>query len=137
MSAFLSISAALDGHLNVMPSLPPVAWENVPYTPDEDGLYLRPTLLAGDTVGASIGSDGSDEHVGVYQVDVFAIASTGKNAAITMADLIADHFKPSVELTHNGVSVNVVRVSRSAAIAEGSRYKISVDVRYQSFTTKR
>ena len=137
MSEFLSISAALDGHLNGMASVPPVAWSNTDYTPVIGTLYLRPTLLPGDTVGATISATGTDEHIGLYQVDIFAPAGAGKNAAIVMADLIADRFKPVTELTHSTVIVRSVRVSREAATTENGWYRMPVVIQYLSFTTKR
>lgn len=137
MSEFLNISAALDTQLNAMASVPPVAWENRPYKPVDGTLYLRPTLLAGDTVGATLSATGTDEHVGVYQIDVIGDAGKGKGEVVTMADLVADQFKPVTELTYSGTTVRCVRVSRGAARTEGSRYIISVDVQYLCYTVKR
>ena len=115
----------------------PVAWENDIYKPIKGTLYLRPTLLPGDTVGATLSSGGTDEHVGVYQIDVFAEATKGKKAAIVMADLIADRFKPVTEMAYGGVTVRAVSVSRGAGVTESGWYKIPVTVRYLAFTTKR
>ena len=137
MSEFLSISAALDARLNAMTSVPPVAWENLAYKPIKGTLYLRPTLLPAGTVGATVGATGTDEHVGIYQVDVMGDSGKGKNAAIVMADLIADQFKPVTELTHGGLTVRCVTVSRGRAQTEDDRYMIPVEIKYLSFTTKR
>lgn len=137
MSVFIDLSAALDGRLNSMASLPPVAWENKKYDPVKGTLYLRPTLLPGDTVGGTLSATGSDENVGVYIVDVFSPADGGKNEAVTMADNIADQFKPVTELTYNGRLVRCISVSRGSAIVGDGWYNIPVRVRYHSFTDKR
>jgi hypothetical protein len=94
-------------------------------------------MLPGDTVGATVGATGTDEHIGVYQVDVFAPTGTGKGAAVVMADNIANHFKPVTELTYNGRLVRCVTVSIGAAVQNGDWYQIPVDINYLSFTTKR
>jgi len=137
MSEFTNISAALDGHLNTMASVPPIAWENKTYKPVKGTLYIRPTLLPGNTVGATLSTAGTDEHVGIYQIDVISEATKGKNAAIVMADLVADRFKPVTEITYSGVTVRAVTVSRGAGVVESGWYKIPVTVRYLAFTTKR
>ena len=137
MSEFMNISAALDGKLNDMAGLPSVAWENKAFKPTKGTLYIRPTLLPGDTVGATVGSAGTDEHVGIYQVDVMGDSGKGKNAAMVMADKIADQFKPVTELTYSGTVVRCVSVSRGAAKIDDDRYMIPVTVTYLSFTTKR
>ena len=137
MSEYVDLSAALDGRLNSMPGSWNIAWENRPFTPVDDELYLRPTLLTGQTVGATIGADGTDDSVGIYQVDVFAPVGKGKKKAIETADLIADRFKPVTELTYGAVTVRAVRVSRAPAKTEQGRYRIPVEVTYQTYTTKR
>ena len=137
MSEFLNISSALDTRLAAMASVPPVAWENSNYSPVKGTLYLRATLLPGDTEGATIGSGGTDEHVGLYQIDVMGGVGKGKNATVVMADLVADHFKPVTELTDSGTTVRCVSVSRGTGRNENGRWRIPVTVKYLSFTTKR
>ncbi|MCK5132698.1 MAG: hypothetical protein KAR40_11170 [Candidatus Sabulitectum sp.] len=137
MSEFLEISSALDAHLNGMASLPPVAWENKDYPPVNDTLYLRPFIMPGDTVGSAIGAAGNDEHVGIYQIDVLAAIGEGKKAAIVMADLIADRFKPVTQLTSGTTTVKCVTASRAPAYRDKGRYVIPVTVRYLSLTAKR
>lgn len=138
MSVFLDISAALDSNLNSMTGLPPVAWENRKYTPVMGTLYLRPTLLSGDTVQSTLGDSGTDMNVGIYQVDVFAEAGKGKNAALVMADKVADQFKRGTDLAYNSRKVRVRNVSRRVGVnnTEGW-YQVIVEVSYISFTEAR
>lgn len=137
MSVFIDISAALDGRLNTMASLPPVAWENVEYAPVVGTLYLRPTLLMGDSTQASLGDSGEDENIGVYQVDVFAEAGTGKNAAIVMADNIANHFKRGTDMVYNGRTVRVQSASRGPASTSDGWYQMPVNITFYSITDAR
>ena len=137
MSVFFDIQAALDSHLNNMPTLPPVAWENAGYEPTIGTLFIRPTILPADTVGATLGATGTDENFGVYQIDVFAEAGKAKNEAVLMADRIADHFKPVTELLYNDRLIRCVTASRAASQIIDGWYQIPIDITYLSHTIKR
>lgn len=138
MTVFRDISAALDDHLNSMVGLPDVAWENAAYEPTHGELYLRPTLLPAETYGATMGVSGTDEHQGIYQVDIFSSLGAGKFQAIGMADTIADRFKPATELTYNSRLIRIIRVSRRAGIdLNDAWYQLPVDIYYLTHTTKR
>ena len=138
MSFFLDISAALDGQLNAMAGLPAVAWENKKFTPAVGTIYIRPTLLTGDSIPQTVGSVGRDLNIGVYQIDVFGEAGQGKNEVITMADTIADHFKHGTQMTYNSSTVEVKTVSQKQAVnnADGW-YQAIVEITYYSFTARR
>lgn len=137
MSEFANISGALDSHLNSMAGLPPVAWENQNYSPTQGTLYLRPTIIPGDTLQAGLGDAGIDEHIGLYQVDVFAEAGVGKGAAVVMADTVADQFSRGTVLSLNGVDVRIVSTSRGVGTVDGGWFIVPVTVSYQSFTQPR
>lgn len=135
--SFLNISAAMDGLLNSLNDLPPVAWENLGYKPEKGTLYLRPTLITGDTVQSSLGTNGQDRHIGVYQVDVFSDAGKGKNEAIVMADNIADLFKRGTTATYDGQNVVIIQPSRGVSATTDGWYQIPVTITYRANTTAR
>lgn len=138
MSIFLDISAALDSHLNDMVGKPPIAWENLAYEPAIGTLYARPTLLPADVIQSTLGTNGTDSNIGIYQIDIFAEAGQGKNEAVVMADTIADHFKRGTDLTYNGRTVRIRSVSRQTAINnEDGWYQIPIEINYISFTEAR
>ena len=138
MSVFVDISAALSGHLETMIGLPPVAGENFDFDPVLGTLYLRETLLPADVVQATLGENGRDMNLGIYQIDIFAQAGEGKNEALVMADLIANHFKRGTDLAYNGRIVTIQNTSRQVAAnnAEGW-FQIPLEVSYKSFTAAR
>jgi len=136
-TVFKDIKAALDVRLSTMTGLPSVAWQNTSYEPVLGTTYLRPTVLPGNTVGATLGSSGSDEHVGVYQIDIFTKAGIGRGVATVLTDTIGDHFKPVTELVYNAQTVRCVSVSIGAAREGDGWYQIPVDINYMAFTTKR
>jgi len=138
VTVYTDIDSALDGHLNDMPDLPPVAWENKAYTPVNGTLYLRPKIIPGDTRQATLGDSGTDENIGIYQVDVFAAAGEGKEEAIVKADEIADHFKRGTLLTHNDRNVRIKSASRRVGVnTPDGWYMISVEIVYITFTEAR
>lgn len=134
-TVFNDISAALDGRLALMPSLPPVAWENKVYEPVVDVLFLRPTNIQGDTVAAT---GAQDETVGIYQVDVFAPTGEGKNAVVVMADMVADWLKQNTEITYLNQMVRVRSVSRGLIRSDENGWlSVNVDVTYDAFSDRR
>lgn len=139
MSVFLDISYTLNARLNAMASLPPVAWENSnEYKPVIGTLYLRPTVIPGDVFQSSLGENGQDQNVGIYQIDVFAESGEGYNDAIVMADLIANHFKRGTTLTYNNRTVRIRNTSRQVGInSNDGWYQVPVEIPYISFTTPR
>ena len=138
MTIFRDIDAALDGRLGSMAGLPPVAWENKSYTPAMGTLYLRPTSLPGTNTQSSLGTNGQDNAIGIYQVDVMAKPGTGKKASTMMADNIADHFKRGTKLTYNGCSVRIKGASRKAGRKTGDGwYMVPVEIEYITFTAAR
>ena len=132
---FLDISAALDKHLNDMTSLPSVAWPNKKFTPTTGTIYIRPTLLTGDSIPTTFADD---MNIGIYQIDIFAEAGQGKAEIQAMADLIADRFKVDTQMTYNGVTVEIKTVSQKAARNnEDGWYQMPIEIVYFSFTPRR
>ena len=134
-SLFLDISAALDDRLSIMAGLPPVAWENRPYTPVIDTQYLRPINEQGDTVAIT---QDQDQTIGVYTVNIISPAGEGKNSAVVMADLVADHMKQDLSFSYNGQELRVKNVSRGKVISDDSGWLFCmVDVVYYAFSARR
>jgi hypothetical protein len=137
MSEFTNISAALDKHLSEMAGLPDVAWENKDYEPTQGTSYLRPTILPAETFQASLGTNGQDEHTGIYQVDVMVEAGKGKKAGYALADLVADQFARGTDLVYSGVTVTIRQTSRQTGATDNGWFVVPVEIDYQSFTQPR
>lgn len=138
MSVFVDISAALSEHLEDMVGVPPISGENFEYDPALGTLYLRETLIPSEGAQATLGDNGTDLNLGIYQIDVFSQAGEGKSAALVMADLIADRFKRGTNLTYNGRIVTITKASRQvAANTADGWFQIPVDITYKSFTQAR
>jgi hypothetical protein len=136
-TVFSDISSALDLRLSTLSGSSPVAWANTGYKPVKGVLYLRANNLPASTVQAGLGSSGIDEHLGLYQVDVFAAAGKGRGEAEAKADIIADHFKRGTDLLYNGVYIRLGNVSRNAGLIDEDRFVISVTINYTAHVAPR
>ena len=130
---FNDIQGAMRQHLSTLPDSPPVAWENKNFDPDNNTLYLRAMPLPGNTVQRCLGRLGMDEHVGVFQVDVFIPDDDGRSE---WPDKIADHFYREV-LTVNDVDVRVRDISIGRGDKDKNFYIVPVSIPYQVFTHAR
>lgn len=128
---FNDMQSALDTHLNNMDDTP-IAWPNIDYKPTGD--YLRPSFLPGETLQSTLGDDGKDLTIAVYQVDVVTKRGSGRS---NLLDTIADHFKRGTMLTSNGLKMRVRSVSIGASINDGAYYFTPVSVTVQIFTGAR
>jgi hypothetical protein len=132
---FQDISAALDNKLNTFAAANniPVAWENIGYKPIIGTMFLRPTLLPGDTDSPGLSYTSALDHIGVYQVDVISPIDKGKGQAITTADLVATAF-PRGELVYNGKTVTIKQASRRPGSRDNAWYIVPVIINYRSIT---
>jgi len=124
-----TIYNALRAHLNDMPSLPPVAYENQPYTAVSGVLWLRENILPADTDPLTLADGDSMDYRGVYQVTVFAPADGGAATGKVMAETIALHFRRGTEVGSGRVS----RVSINPAVNDDGWYVIPVSINYQAY----
>lgn len=131
MSVLQNISGALDGHLNTMVDLPPVAWPNSDYSPSEGIIFLSVDLLTAST--SNIDLSYLENHAGVYQVTVVAPAEQYKAESQALADKVADHFLSTRQLTYNGLTLKVDTASFSTGFIDGAWYQIPVSIAYRAY----
>ena len=138
MSVFIAINKMLDTQLGSMLGVPPVAWTNRDFTPVEGTLYLRPTLIAGDTFQSTLGANGQDTSVGIYQVDIFSKAGSGRKENLLMADLIASRFKRGTYLSADGHALRIKNVSRRVATNDTNGwFMLPIEITYIAITEAR
>lgn len=137
MTIFFDIQAALDSRLNDLQDLPDVAWENINYEPVPGTTFIRPTNLQGFTEQLTLGDNGQDQTDGIYQIDIFTDANTGKAAGLRLVDIIADQFKRGTDLTYNSTTVRVQNVSRGTALNSDGWYQVPVLINYYAITAAR
>ena len=72
----------------------PIKHENVPFKPPRNSPYIALTILSGEGLNASIGTDRALlRHAGVIQLDIFVPEDTGTEISRTHGDTLSDLFK--------------------------------------------
>lgn len=132
-TSFLDISAALDNKLNTYTTASsiPVAWENFDYQPTVGALFLRPTLLPSGTSAIGVSNNSSNDHVGIYQIDVIAPIDQGKGAAFAQADILSTQFARGI-LTYNNIKLQIKSVSRGSGSRDAAWFIVPVFINYNS-----
>lgn len=126
------ISQALETRLNALPNKPPIAWENLNFTPATGVGYLTAFTLF--TAPEDIGlADSTVVQRGYMQVGVHWPTNTGGGAAKAKAEEIANWFPRRLTLENDGT---VVVIDRTPEITGGSvedgRYVVRVRIRFYS-----
>ncbi|ELN2578803.1 hypothetical protein SP99_02413 [Enterobacter sp. BIDMC92] len=75
----------------------PVAWENVPFTPPSDGLYLAVHDMPATPRTLDLGLH-CRIYSGVYQINVVAPAGTGRTSVVALASRVAELFPEGQEI---------------------------------------
>lgn len=131
---FNDIEAALVARAASLSGSPTIAYENDGISQAASTDYLRLTFLPGDTTQATMGDDGNDLYVGIFQIDVFKRRGTGRS---TWPDTIGDHFKRGTILSYNGTSVRIKSVSRIPGFDDNNFYIIPVSIEWEAYTPPR
>lgn len=100
--------------LTLSPALS-IALPGKPFTPDAAAGYLRVTHLPNRAEQVTLGSDGYNQHRGIFQVDVLQPASAGIVVAAEIAGAVAAHFKRGTNITREGA---LIRVTAPPSIAQ-------------------
>ena len=132
MSTFADIKGALQERLSSMPNEYPISWENTQFEQTGE-LFLRSTVLAGETTQLCLGEEGKNETNGIYQIDVFTPKGAGGNC---IPDEKAKHFERQY-LRLNDTVVRCRGVSQLQADDDTNYYITPVQVVWQAITEAR
>jgi hypothetical protein len=135
MSTFFNdMQAALDTHLSTLSGGYDIAWPNITYEPVGNATYLRANFIPAETQQVSLGANGKDETLAIYQIDVVSPRGAGRS---TLTDSVADHFKRGTVLTYNNLKLRVRSVSIAPAIQDGAWFFVPLSVSTQTYTGAR
>jgi hypothetical protein len=95
--------------------------------------WLRSFLMEGRPMPATIGVDGLNKQVGVFQVDVLFAAGEGWGDCKAMADTVCALFKRGTSMTQGTSRVLVEGSGPGPATTDGQWYRIPVSVYYMAF----
>lgn len=135
----VAIESALLNRLNALVLSPsvPISLPNIPFTPPAEGqgaCWLRATFLPATSTALSVDYEGSNQHYGIFQVDVFYGQGGGELAPGRIATAILAWFKRGLALTKDGFTVQVTRLPyRKQMIRDDPWMMIPVCIPYQAF----
>jgi hypothetical protein len=114
-----------------------LAQPNVSMTPpaaSSQAYWLRATFLPATTVELGIDYGSSNQHQGIFQIDVFFGQDSGELKAVRLATNVISWFKRGTKMTKSGFSVEVVKAPyRSRMIKDDPWIIIPVSIPYLAF----
>lgn len=132
MTFFSDTRKALEARLDSLSGKPPIAWENVTFTPTENTTFIAPFLLPSPSVLAAL--NGLQEDQGIFQVDVYIPLEKGTAALNTLADSISNHFKGQ-RLTSGSATVEIRACSYRFQGREDAWYKGIIEINYLCYSS--
>jgi len=127
------ISAALSSRLNTLTDAPPIAFENVPFTPVDGTTWLRESYLPANSATVGLEPGGSTDFTGVYQVSIYTPLDDYKLESHQLIDSITAHFARGTMLVFEGQAVVVEQVNVSQGLASGGWWLMPVSVNWRAF----
>ncbi len=89
-----------------------VSVPNVSFTPPANtpsAKYLRATFMPNDSYGLSVDVDGTNQHYGIFQVDVFYGQGGGEPAPARIAASLIAAFERGSTFTRDGFTVQIIK----------------------------
>lgn len=106
-----------------------VAYENQPFTPPADGsMWYGITNLPASRDPLTLGDDGDDRYVGVFQIDIYGPQGEGVKAVLQAASAMTANYSAGTKFTHSGQAVLVRKSEISQPRRDGVRLVVSVSV---------
>lgn len=121
-------------------SLPPIHKENTevpvessPSKSSRDAKYCRTKLYPVTTSASSLGSEGFDEHSGIYEVTIFVPAGKGIDEVNHFADLIISNFQIGTVSTDSELCIRIDGHSRGVGRENTNMYMLPVSIDYTCY----
>jgi hypothetical protein len=115
----------------------PVAVPNVAFTPPSAApgiVWLRGSFLPADTYALGLSYASTNQHYGIFQVDVFYNQGQGELAPARIAAAVIQYFKRGTQLTKDGFRIEVTDTPRrSAMIKDDPWIMIPVSIPYKTY----
>jgi hypothetical protein len=121
-----------------------LAWPNLAFNPNAEGdtlagtFWLRGNLLPGRPMQGTLGTDGLNYQVGIYQVDVFWPRNEADAAAMAMADAISSYFKRGTVINSPSgttpIQVETTNVWSGSAPDDPDWFHIPVNIGFRTWT---
>jgi hypothetical protein len=114
------IRRLLEQRLATMPSVPPIAWENSPFSPPTTGarLWLRARVVYGSQEGLTILGTGDQlvQEGGLFLVDAFGPEGSGPAGVDALATSVRARYPRGMTIIGPTVAVRIVTNSRDRGV---------------------
>lgn len=137
MANYTDIQKALVAAVITADPTTPKGYPNRPLDDNDkptNGIWLQMHNLRGESLPATLGNAGEDNHPGLFQIDVNYPRNVGDGPLLQKVDEIASFFTAGKLLTYNTQNVRVQSTSVTQARVVGGYFRISVTVTYYART---
>ena len=129
---YQNIRVLLDTQLNTVIGLPSRQSENTLVVLDGTE-WCRSSLLAAEPNALTVGPNGTDEHQGLFQVDLFYPQNGGTVDVSNVAEDVMTAFKRGSIFTDGSVKVHVRMVWQQVAYQVDTWYAVPVVIRWVAY----
>ncbi len=113
----------------------PIKWPNAPFNTPNGSPWVRVTPMY--SVPTQLTYSGTDELIGVLQIDVFDVPDAGDLLGAQISDQIRQAFpQDGNKITSGGVSVQFSSIGIKGSGADGTWYKTMIEARFYSFVDR-
>lgn len=131
MAVFADIQNAFSARLNTLPSSPSVEWENTKFRPTKGQAYISPTLIPGRSMLRDV--EGTKEHPGLLQIDVYVPLHEGTKELTTILDNIYSHFDSVNSLAAGSSTIYIRAISRGRSSREEAWYRGMIEIYFTCY----
>ncbi len=117
-----------------------IALSNIDFTPPPVGKaskYLRATIIPADTFALGVAFAATNQHYGLFQIDVFFGSGGGEIAPRRIAAAIISYFKRGTRIvSSSGFNVDVLQTPRLGPLVQnGAWVSLPVRIPYNTFAS--
>ena len=135
MSTANAIRIALENHLNTStPTLPTIAWGNVPFIRAEGTPYIRAEFIPVVRRPVTAGPTPEQRTSGLFYLTIFTPENKGANAGMALADQLLARFNGSDAIVTDSVIVRIEYSEVKQPLHDPPFYAIPVEVSWYSYT---
>lgn len=122
-----AIRKGLEVTLNSISGIPPIAWENVAYSPFTNTSYLKPQFLPVSRRPTTRGLNPYQLYSGVFSVNIYTGADIGPDTADDIASTIINTFEATTDILVNVNTGAILSSSQYELLDEEDRIAIGID----------
>jgi hypothetical protein len=134
MTATNAIRIALENHLNTTsPTLPVIAWPNVPFVPAPGTTYLRAQFVPLTRRPVTAGPNPEQRLSGQFFVTVYTPEENGADEGMLIADRLLTRFNGSSAILTSSVSVRLAYSEVKMPLHDPPFFVIPVEIGWYAY----